>query len=69
MTSPAFDLGNASSIELEIALREFNEDFAKGALNLEMARNYENRFRLLLGEADPFWIRWRYIAEKNGWNQ
>lgn len=21
----------------------------------------------VLGTTDPFWIRWRYIAEKRGW--
>jgi len=67
LTSEAFDLKSAYSIEAETALEEAalalsNEQFSKNdALSLEQ------RLRTVLSDIDPFWMRWRFVAEKRGW--
>jgi hypothetical protein len=33
------------------------------------ARALETRLRKVLGEIDPFWVRWRFIAKQRGWRQ
>ncbi|MDO5580592.1 MAG: AAA family ATPase [Planctomycetia bacterium] len=69
LTSPAFDLQNAGSVELENAFRDFENAITRDCITPESAKEFEKRFASLLDEADPFWIRWRYIAEKKGWSK
>ena len=33
------------------------------------AKSLDTTLRGLLGDTDPFWIRWRYVGEKQGWLQ
>jgi len=33
------------------------------------AKALDAKLRGLLGDTDPFWIRWRYVGEKQGWLQ
>ncbi len=35
----------------------------------EHAKALDAKLRLLLTDIDPFWIRWRYVGEKQGWLQ
>ena len=67
LTSSAFDLGKATSVELENTLKEFESACTENSMTAEKARSFKKRLSKLLDEADPFWIRWRYIAEKKGW--
>lgn len=67
LTSDAFDLGSSRSIEAEqaieraaVAMRE--EDFSKS-----QAQKIHGDLLKVLGDTDPFWMRWRFVGEKKGW--
>jgi hypothetical protein len=48
---------------LETAARALrNENF-----NNDDAIAIDNRLREVLSDTDPFWMRWRFVAEKKGW--
>lgn len=67
LTSEIFDLKSARSIEAEEALEQAAEVLGEEPPNPARARELDQRLRGLLGESDPFWIRWRYLGEKQGW--
>lgn len=67
LTSEAFDLGSSRSIEAEqaieraaVAMRE--ENFSKS-----QAQEIHRDLLKVLGDSDPFWMRWRFVGEKKGW--
>jgi hypothetical protein len=31
------------------------------------AQEIDKRLRTVLSDTDPFWMRWRFVAEKKGW--
>ncbi|MBF0295581.1 MAG: AAA family ATPase [Magnetococcales bacterium] len=68
LTSKAFDLQSALSLEAEEALAEVTRVLSDPTATETMARNLEKRLREVLGDTDPFWIRWRFVMEKKGWN-
>jgi len=67
LTSEAFDLRSSRSIEAEEALERAamamtQENFSKSeakAIHLELQK--------VIGDTDPFWLRWRFVGEKKGW--
>lgn len=67
LTSEIFDLKSARSVEAENALEEAAAILSEEPPDPAKAREFDLRLRGLLGEADPFWIRWRYLGEKQGW--
>lgn len=69
LISEAFDLQSARSQEAEEALRKATTVLATEPVDIAQAKALDTRLRSLLGDTDPFWIRWRYVGEKQGWLQ
>lgn len=67
LVSDAFDLASARSIQSEQALKEAADLLAESVVDHERAKALDTRLRGLLGDTDPFWIRWRFVGEKQGW--
>ncbi|WP_010106718.1 AAA family ATPase [Verminephrobacter aporrectodeae] len=67
LTSEAFDLGSARSLESEEALQQAAEILSGRVPDPTRAKALDTQLRKLLGDTDPFWIRWRHIGEKQGW--
>lgn len=67
LVSDAFDLASARSIQAEQALKEAADLLAEAVVDHERAKALDARLRDLLGDTDPFWIRWRFVGEKQGW--
>lgn len=67
LTSDAFDLGDAGSLEREKALAEAAVALSDEKFDVEQARQLDSRLREVLGDTDPFWMRWRFVGEKRGW--
>ncbi|MBF0180515.1 MAG: AAA family ATPase [Magnetococcales bacterium] len=68
LTSKAFDLQSALSLEAEEALAEAAKVLSDPTATASSARNLEIKLREVLGDTDPFWVRWRFVMEKKGWN-
>lgn len=66
LTSKAFDLKSGGSLEAEQVLEEASIRMNEGLINADQVRAIEQKLRSVLGDTDPFWIRWRYILEKKG---
>jgi len=60
-------LASARSIQSEQALQEAADLLAESVVDHERAKALDTRLRGLLGDTDPFWIRWRFVGEKQGW--
>lgn len=69
LVSEAFDLGSARSLEAETALQQAALILSEQEINHAKAQSLDATLRRLLGDTDPFWIRWRYVGEKQGWLQ
>lgn len=67
LTSDAFDLGSARSLEAEQVLKEAALVLSEENIDVQRAKALDAQLRGLLGDTDPFWIRWRYVGEKQGW--
>ena len=67
LVSDAFDLASARSLQAEQALQEAADILTEKVTNPELAQSLDARLRGLLGDTDPFWIRWRFVGEKQGW--
>lgn len=67
LMSEAFDLGSARSLESELVLQEAAEILSEQEIDHAKAKALDAQLRGLLGDTDPFWIRWRYVGEKQGW--
>lgn len=67
LMSNAFDMKSARSIEAEQALEEAAKALSTPDFNKAKAKVLHARLVGLLGDTDPFWVRWRYIGEKKGW--
>ena len=69
LMSAAFDLRSARSLESESAIQDAAEILSEQVIDHARAKALDARLRNLLGDTDPFWIRWRYVGEKQGWLQ
>ncbi|HMW28791.1 MAG TPA: ATP-binding protein [Plasticicumulans sp.] len=69
LTSELFGLKSARSLEAEQLIEAAADVMATGdaAVNAERARDLDRRLRQVLGDTDPFWLRWRYVGERQGW--
>ena len=67
LLSEAFDLPSTHSVEAEKVIEKASDAMNKGTFDAEKARKIDAALRGVLGDTDPFWMRWRYIAEKRGW--
>lgn len=67
LVSDAFDLGSARSLQAERALQEASRLLTTSTVDHEQAKALDARLRGLLGDTDPFWVRWRFVGEKQGW--
>lgn len=67
LMSDAFDLQSARSLEAEQALQQAAEILSEQVIDATRAKALDTQLRGLLGDIDPFWIRWRYVGEKQGW--
>ncbi len=67
LTSEAFDLKDARSVEAETTLQEAALAMADAAFDAKKAKSLVAKLKRVLGETDPFWMRWNYVAEKKGW--
>ncbi len=69
LVSDAFGLQSARSIASEQVLKEA-ETLLLSAVEPDAAQlaALDTKLRNVLGELDPFWLRWRYICEKKGWS-
>ena len=69
LTSEAFDLKNATSLEYERLMEEAAVALSDDSFDAGDACKLERRLHAVLGDTDPFWARWRYVAEKRGWGK
>jgi len=67
LTSEAFDLASARSLEAERILNEAAIVMSDEAFDAQKAKKIDAQLRTVLGDIDPFWMRWRFVAEKRGW--
>ncbi len=67
LTGPAFDLESGRSLEAEKALDEAARAMSDENFDGAQARELYTKLRGVLGDTDPFWISWHYVAEKKGW--
>lgn len=67
LTSEAFDLKSGYSVEAEKALEEASRALSDENLSKTAARALHARLQGVLSDTDPFWMRWRFVAEKKGW--
>jgi hypothetical protein len=67
LTSEAFDQKGAGSLEAEAALEKAALAMSDPNFSKEDALNLDARLRQVLGDTDPFWVRWRFVGEKKGW--
>lgn len=67
LTSEAFDQKGAGSLEAEQALEDAALAMSDPNFSKDDALKVDARLRLVLGDTDPFWARWRFVGEKKGW--
>ena len=67
LTSEAFDLESARSREAETVLAEATQALSDPGFDTNEAKKLDARLRRVLSDTDPFWMRWRFVAEKKGW--
>ena len=67
LTSEAFDLSSARSVESEQVLEDAAVAMSAVAFDAREAQEVDRKLKSVLSDIDPFWIRWRYVAEKKGW--
>lgn len=67
LTSEAFDMKSGYSIEAEKVLEESAQVLSNENFDRDEAKALDQRLREVLSDTDPFWMRWRFVAEKKGW--
>jgi AAA domain, putative AbiEii toxin, Type IV TA system len=67
LTSEAFDLPLARSRESAAVLHKAAEATSNPKLTKKKFLEIDQELRGLLGETDPFWVRWQYFGEDKGW--
>ena len=67
LTSDAFDLQSARSLDAEVLLEEAALALSEDDFDQDRARALDAKLRQVLGDTDPFWMRWRLVGEKKGW--
>lgn len=67
LTSQAFDMKSGYSLEAERVLEDAAQALRDKNFNKDDAKAIDKRLREVLSDIDPFWMRWRFVAEKKGW--
>lgn len=67
LTSEAFDLGSSRSIEAEQAIERAAVAMREEGFSKSRAQKIHRDLLKVLGDTDPFWMRWRFVGEKKGW--
>lgn len=67
LTSQAFDLESARSLEAERLLEKASKALSDENFGAQEAKKLDAQLREVLGDTDTFWMRWRFVAEKKGW--
>lgn len=67
LMSEAFDLPSARSLEAERVLERAAKAMSDESFNAKKAKELDTELRKVLGDTDPFWMRWRFVAQKRGW--
>jgi hypothetical protein len=67
LTSEAFDLKSARSKEAEEVLERASQALADEQLDKKTVKALDAELRRVLGDVDPFWMRWRLVGERRGW--
>jgi hypothetical protein len=67
LTSEAFDMKSGYSLEAESVLEDAAQVLSNENFGKEDAKAMDQRLREVLSDTDPFWMRWRFVAEKKGW--
>ena len=67
LTSAAFDLKSTYSIEAEEILEQVSRILSQKNVTIAQANAIDKKLRTVLSETDPFWMRWRFVAEQKGW--
>lgn len=67
LTGPAFDLPSAGSLDAEAVLEAAGRALTDRRISAADARKLDKQLRQVLGDTDPFWIRWRYVGQKRRW--
>ncbi|MBF0582893.1 MAG: AAA family ATPase [Magnetococcales bacterium] len=66
LTSKAFDLRSGGSLEAEQVLKTASLLMESAEVDTAQVKEVEQKLHSVLGDTDPFWIRWHYILEKKG---
>ena len=61
------DADKARSREAEEILQQAAKILSEEIIDADQAKALDAKLRTLLSDIDPFWIRWRYVGEKQGW--
>ena len=67
LMSEAFDLKSGRSLDAEQTLEEASNAMVNPQFGKAEAQALHKKLAGVLGDTDPFWINWRYVAEKKGW--
>lgn len=67
LTSEAFDLQSSRSIEAEQAIERAAVAMSSDNFSKAQAQKIHSDLLKVLGDTDPFWMRWRFVGEKRGW--
>jgi hypothetical protein len=67
LMSEAFDLKSAYSLEAEGAMVEASALMGRADATAEEAQAVHARLGQVLGELDPFWVRWLHLGRRRGW--
>lgn len=67
LMSEAFDMRSARSLDAEKVIEHASAALIEPDFDADRARKLDAELRQVLGETDPFWTRWRYVAERRGW--
>lgn len=67
LTSEIFGLKSTYSPEAEALIERAKKAVDDPKTDREKARRIHRKLRKVLSDLDPFWIRWRFIAEQRGW--
>lgn len=67
LTSELFDLAQPRSVESEAVIARAARLLDEPKVSTKEARAVDQALREVLGDTDPFWIRWRFVGEKRGW--
>jgi hypothetical protein len=67
LVSDVFNLRQARSLKAEKVIEEVTNAMKTEMLSKPKAEKLNKELAAVLGETDPLWTRWRFVAERKGW--